>query len=56
MFCSFEDDENFEEYYDLDIDPYQLDNLAPALHDGIQEVGTFHPLFRDRIKYVLAFS
>jgi len=37
MFCSFEDDENFEEYYDLDIDPYQLDNLAPALHDDIQE-------------------
>ena len=38
MFCSFEDAENFEEYYDLAIDPYQLDNLAPALHDDIQEV------------------
>ena len=31
VFCQFEDDEMFEEYYDLDLDPWQLDNLAMVM-------------------------
>lgn len=28
MFCQFEDHENFLEFYNINLDPYQLDNLA----------------------------
>ena len=37
MFCQFEDDENFEEYYDLDSDPWQLNNLALSLGEELTE-------------------
>ena len=33
VFCQFEDDESFEEYYDLDSDPWQLTNLALSLEE-----------------------
>merc|ERR1712004_661979 len=29
MFCKFEDDESFEEFYNLESDPFQLENLVP---------------------------
>ena len=35
VFCQFEDDENFEEYYDLGSDPWQLTNLAQSLDEEI---------------------
>ena len=37
MFCQFEDNEQFEEFYDLIEDPYQLDNLAPLLDEELEE-------------------
>jgi len=37
MFCKFEDNESFEEFYDLTEDPYQLDNLAPLLGEELEE-------------------
>ena len=33
VFCQFEDDESFEEYYDLDSDPWQLTNLALSMEE-----------------------
>ena len=35
VFCQFEDDESFEEYYDLDADPWQLINLALTMEDDL---------------------
>ena len=35
VFCQFEDDESFEEYYDLDSDPWQLTNLALSMEDEV---------------------
>lgn len=37
MYCKFEDNEDFEEFYDLTEDPYQLDNLAPLLGEELEE-------------------
>ena len=37
IFCIFEDDESFVEYYDLTNNPYQLDNDAPQL-DAVQRL------------------
>ena len=37
MYCKFEDNENFEEFYNLNDDPYQLDNLAPLLGEELEE-------------------
>jgi hypothetical protein len=37
MYCKFEDNEDFEEFYDLTEDPYQLDNLAPLLEEELEE-------------------
>lgn len=31
IFCRFEDNEAFHEYYDLEMDPFQLDNQANRL-------------------------
>eukprot|EP00052_Salpingoeca_macrocollata_P001131 m.24018 g.24018 ORF g.24018 m.24018 type:complete len:216 (+) comp11133_c0_seq2:954-1601(+) len=31
MYCEFADNENFHEYYDIDKDPYQLDNIYDTL-------------------------
>ena len=33
LFCQFADDEQFEEYYDLDTDPWQLTNLAMTMNE-----------------------
>ena len=33
LFCQFADNEQFEEYYDLDTDPWQLSNLAMTMED-----------------------
>jgi len=38
MYCEFDDDENFIEYYEHDTDPWQLHNLYPA------QEGKFGPL------------
>ena len=31
MYCEFNDDENFREYYDLTKDPWQLQNAASTV-------------------------
>ncbi|XP_021931864.1 N-acetylglucosamine-6-sulfatase-like isoform X2 [Zootermopsis nevadensis] len=36
IFCKFRDSENFTEAYDLNVDPYQLNNLAPYLSSIIE--------------------
>lgn len=36
VFCKFRDSENFTEAYDLNVDPYQLNNLAPSLSPAIE--------------------
>jgi len=33
MFCQFEDDENFEEFYNLESDPFQLENLVSVVDE-----------------------
>ena len=39
IYCQFKDDEEYMEYYDINEDPYQLDNLAFILGDILDEVG-----------------
>ncbi|XP_071817804.1 N-acetylglucosamine-6-sulfatase-like [Apostichopus japonicus] len=34
MFCQFSDSENFQEFYNLTADPYQLSNIASKLQPG----------------------
>ena len=36
IYCAFDDDENFIEYYDLEADPWQLNNTADALSPEIR--------------------
>lgn len=36
LFCKFKDSENFTEAYDLNVDPYQLNNLATSLSPAIE--------------------
>ena len=48
VFCQFEDDENFEEYYDLDSDPWQLINLALSL--GEEELTVERSMLADLAK------
>merc|ERR1712117_653323 len=37
IFCLFEDDESFVEYYDIKSDPYQLNNLAPIAEGNLSK-------------------
>ena len=36
VYCMFEDDESFEEFYDIAADPYQLQNVA--FHSDVTQV------------------
>ena len=36
IYCAFDDDEDFVEYYDLETDPWQLHNTAPTLSPEIR--------------------
>ncbi|GKY90756.1 hypothetical protein MPSEU_000048500 [Mayamaea pseudoterrestris] len=38
MYCEFDDDENFVEYYDLATDPWQLDNRANELRGAPKRI------------------
>ena len=35
LYCEFEDNENFVEFYDLNFDPFQLENGADILTEGV---------------------
>ena len=48
IFCSFMDDEDFVEYYNLKTNPYQLDNDIQFLSDSQAQV------YKDRLKYLLS--
>ena len=37
VFCLFDDEDNFEEFYDLDKDPYQMENTAANLDEDRRE-------------------
>ena len=36
IYCAFDDDEDFVEYYDLETDPWELHNTAPTLSREIR--------------------
>ena len=46
MYCEFDDDENFKEYYDLNVDPYNLKNIyaeqTPAKKEALAKELAIH--------------